>query len=293
LVNFSNAIDTLTEDELRAFHVALVQDGCYEGLLNLKEIEDGRISLRDAVKIGVQGAGYEKLKEIGPESIRKEIETIDNKPVVITTEEDSGEGEEKESESDAEPGVTKEKLILELIGIWKSFRPGRGLPPELQPRYGQILILLSEKHHMTQLEIQDATKISNMTIGKAIARWKKAHPIKSPDQAVAERAQKVVEKTVTERVTDEADRIIEEDIKLALHIRETYLKDAYLRGISLMELVDTAIPIWFDLEGIYNTMLNMERNIIALREYSKKLEARNDYLTKRCSNLNMVLISRA
>lgn len=297
MVNFDKVIDELDDNTLREFQKKLLENDCYQGLLNnvsgVDEIDLHK--LRKDVKVGVQGAGYEKLRDIGPESIKREIESIDNAPVIV---------QEPEAQ-EAPPGLqapneeeTKEKLIQELIHISSLRIPGIGVPAQYRDRYGEILTKLNELHSMTHLDIQRMTQISNKTVAKSIAQYKEKHPIERPDDRVLTKSESKVAEKLTAKVTAKADEIIEGDMELAIHIRDTYLKEAYLRGISLRELVDTAIPIWFNIEGIYNTMLNMERETLTLKEHIRGLtehikgqEFRNFELSSRNAKLNRILIS--
>lgn len=293
LVSFDKIIDNLDDNILREFHKRLVEHGFYQGILNLNEIDETDVNiLREHVKVGVQGpGGYEKLMEIGPDSIKKEIAAI-NAPIIV-----QDEGPEEPPAPEIPTGLevpqteTKEKLIQELIHINSMLVPGIGVPESHRPRYGEILTLLNEKYRMTQVDIQSATQISNKSVAKAIAQYKKAHPIERPDTKVVTLSESKVAQKLTGKVVAKADEIIEGDMELGIHIRDTYLKEAYMRGISLMELVDTAIPIWFNIEGIYSTMMNMERENLTLKEYIKALEIENTRLSRRNTNLNRVLIS--
>ncbi len=293
MVSFDKIIDNLDDNILREFHKRLVEHGFYQGILNLNEIDETDVNiLREHVKVGVQGpGGYEKLMEIGPDSIKKEIAAI-NAPIIV-----QDEGPEEPPAPEIPTGLevpqteTKEKLIQELIHINSMLVPGIGVPESHRPRYGEILTLLNEKYRMTQVDIQSATQISNKSVAKAIAQYKKAHPIERPDTKVVTLSESKVAQKLTGKVVAKADEIIEGDMELGIHIRDTYLKEAYMRGISLMELVDTAIPIWFNIEGIYSTMMNMERENLTLKEYIKALEIENTRLSRRNTNLNRVLIS--
>ena len=274
----------MDEPTLRAFHKKLCQKGLYQGLLNVNEDEPDINTMRENVKTCCGNNGYEKLKEIGPpESIIKEIESINNEPIIVEPEPEPPEAQEDQ---------TKEKLIQELISINTFRKPGIGIPDQYRDRYGEILTLLNEKYEMSNLEIQKVAEISNKSVAKAIAIWKEKHPrIKIPDEKVVSKSEARVAQRLTEKVTDEADKTIESDMILAIHIRETYLKDAYMRGISLMDLVDTAIPIWFNIEGIYNTMLNMERENLTLKERVRAMEYDNSRLSGRNVRLNQMLIN--
>ena len=294
MVDFDKIIDELDDNALREFHKKLSENGFYQGILNIKVDETDLNTLREHVKVGVQGpGGYEKLLEIGPDSIKKEIESI-NSPIIVPEEIDIPTGSEAPQEND-----TKEKLIQELIHIGDMMVPGIGVPAAYRDRYGEIITTLNEKYSMTQLDIQRATQISNKAVARAIIQYKKSRPIERPDTKVVTLSESKVAQKLTGKVTAKADEIIEGDMELAIHIRDTYLKEAYLRGIGLMELVDTAIPIWFNIEGIYNTMMNMERESLTLKEHIKMLESHikkqdiiNFELSKRNTNLNRVLISK-
>jgi len=300
LVDFETIIDELDENTLREFQKKLLENDCYQGLLNnVSGVDETDIhKLRKDVKVGVQGAGYEKLREIGPESIKKEIESIDNEPIIVPQESEPYEVEIPSGLSAPKEAETKEKLIQELIHISSLRTPGIGVPPQYRDRYGEVLTSLNEKHSMTHLDIQRASQISNKTIAKSIAQYKEKHPIERPDDRVLTKSESKVAEKLTAKVTAKADEIIEDDMELAIHIRDTYLKEAYLRGISLRELVDTAIPIWFNIDGIYNTMLNMERETLTLKEHIRGLtehikgqEFRNFELSSRNAKLNRILIS--
>jgi len=292
VVDFDSVIDKLDEKSLKEFHAKLEEHGCYQGLLNINEIDRGDIDqVRKAVKVGVQGAGYEKIKEIGPDSIKKEIETIDNEPIMVLP--------DLELEQDL-PDESKEKLIQELIQINEHRLPGIGVPEQYRTRYGQILTILNEKYEMTQLEIQKVTQISNKTVAKLIAQYKLKHPeaLQRPDDKVVSKSESKVAQKLTEKVTATADKTIEDAMELAIHISDTYLKEAYMRGISLRELVDTAIPTWFNIDGIYNQFLQMERENLTLKERITELKERiidmeytNSTLSRRNTNLNRVLVS--
>lgn len=297
MVNFDKVIDELDDNTLREFQKKLLENDCYQGILNnvsgADEIDIHK--LRKDVKVGVQGAGYEKLRDIGPESIKREIESIDNAPVIVQEPEvqEAPLGLQAPNEEE-----TKEKLIQELIHISSLRIPGIGVPAQYRDRYGEILTKLNEQHSMTHLDIQRMTQISNKTVAKSIAQYKEKHPIERPDDRVLTKSESKVAEKLTAKVTAKADEIIEGDMELAIHIRDTYLKEAYLRGISLRELVDTAIPIWFNIEGIYNTMLNMERETLTLKEHIRGLmehikgqEFRNFELSSRNAKLNRILIS--
>lgn len=292
-VDFEKVIDELDEKTLREFQGKLLEHDCYQGLLNPNEVskpdEPDLAKLRKDVKVGVQGAGYEKLKDIGPDSIKKEIEAINNEPVIVH---EVNEIDDEIPPPDKDEPETKEKCIQEIIHITSFRKPGIGIPEQYRERYGEILKILNEKYQMTQLDIQKATSISNKTIAKIIAKYKEEHPIiNKPDDRVVNQAGTKVALKLTAKVTEEADKTIEEDMELAIHIRETYLKEAYLRGIGLMELVDTAIPIWFGIDNIYELMMNMERENLTLKEQLKALEAENVSLLRRNVNLNRILIS--
>jgi hypothetical protein len=305
--NFDTTIDKLDNNTLRDFHKKLLENGCYQGLLNISEIDETDINkLRGIVKIGVQGAGYEKIRDIGPECIKKEIASINNTPVVVPQEPDNEPSESSETpEPNEDTGIsiykvppqtpssktpetidTKEKLIQELIHIIGLRKPGIGVPAAYIKRYGEILTLLNEKHAMTHLDIQKVTNISNKAVGKAIAQYKKDHPIIRPDDRVVTKAETKVADKLTAKVTEEADERIEDDMELAIHIRQTWLKEAYMRGISLRELIDTAIPIWLDLPDIYNMVLATERENAHLKEYIKLLELQYSSMTIRNRELN-------
>lgn len=290
MVDFDTIIDELDENTLREFQKKLLENDCYQGLLNnVSGVDETDLhKLRKDVKVGVQGAGYEKLRDIGPESIKREIESIDNAPVIVQ-EPDVEEVPLGLQAPDEEE--TKEKLIQELIHISSLRAPGIGVLPQYRDRYGEILTALNEKYSMTHLDIQRVSQISNKTVAKSLAQYKEKHPIERPDDRVLTKSESKVAEKLTAKVTAKADEIIEGDMELAIHIRDTYLKEAYLRGISLRELVDTAIPIWFNIEGIYNTMLNMERETLTLKEHIKTLESINFNLSKRNVTLNRVLIS--
>ncbi len=297
-MNFDKVIDELDNKTLREFHKKLVEYGFYQGILNLNEIDDTDANrLREHVKVGVQGpGGYEKLLEIAPDSIKKEIEAI-NGPIIVQ------ESEEQETPEHLETPIglesketeTKEKLIQELLHINSMSIPGRGVLEVHRPRYGEILTLLNEKYSMNHLEIQKATQISNKSVAKGIAQYKisqykKPKPIERPDTKVVTQSESKVAQKLTGKVVEKADEIIESDMELAIHIRDTYLKEAYMRGISLMELVDTAIPIWLSIDGIYNTMMNMERENLTLKDIIKRMDIEKAKLTRRNINLNKVMI---
>jgi len=305
LVSFDKIIDELDEKTLREFHKRLAEHGFYQGILNINDIDIDETDLsilKEHVKVGVQGpGGYEKLMEIGPDSIKKEIESI-NAPIIQGVQDESEEPPTLEIPTGLAPPPpppqeteTKEKLIQELLHINGFLIPGIGVPEAHRPRYAEILNLLNEKHSMTQADIQRATHISTKAVSRAIAQYKKSHThpiIERPDTKVVTLSESKVAQKLTGKVVQKADEIIEGDMELAIHIRETYLQEAYMRGISLMELVDTAIPIWFNIEGIYSTMMNMERENLTLKEQVKRLETENSSLTRRNTNLNQVLISR-
>jgi hypothetical protein len=301
LVNFDTAIDKLDTNTLRDFHKQLLENGCYQGLLNVSEIDETDVDkLRELVKIGVQGAGYEKIRDIGPESIKKEIASINNAPIVVPPEpeleppdpdEDTGMSRSTGSQTPktTETTDTKEKLIQELIHISELRTPGIGVPAAYRERYGEIVTLLNEKHAMTRLDIQKVTNISDKSLSKAITQYKKDHPIQRPDDKVVIKSESKVAEKLTAKVTAEADERIEDDMELAIHIRQTWLKESYMRGISLKELVDTAIPIWLDLPDIYNMVLSMERENAHLKEYIKFLESQHSSLMVRNREMNSTI----
>lgn len=295
-MNFDKVIDGLDNETLREFHKKLVENGFYQGILNVNEIDENDMNkLREHVKVGVQGpGGYEKLMEIGPDSIKKEIESI-NTPIIVPEQPQEQQEEPPEIQPTGleipQETETKEKLIQELIFINSGIIPGIGVPAPQRPRYGEILTLLNEKYRMSQLEIQRATQISNRAVARAIAQYKKSQVLERPDTKVVTQSESKVAQKLTNKVVSKADEIIEGDMELAIHIREMYLKEAYMRGISLMELVDTAIPIWLNIEGIYQTMMNTEREILLLKDRIKVLETENIKLLRRNTNLNRVLIS--
>jgi tRNA isopentenyl-2-thiomethyl-A-37 hydroxylase MiaE len=293
LEKFNKIIDELDDTTLKHFYKKLSESGIYQSLLNVSEIDLTDINkLRETVKIGVQRADYEKLKEIGPQAIIKEIESINNNPVIVQDLPEPEEMETTETVQNREKVDKKEKLIQELIQIKSRTVPGIGIPAAYRDRYGEILTALNEKYAMTQLGIQELSLINPKTIAKAIAQYKEKHPIQRPDDKVVTKSESKVAEKLTAKVTSKADEIIESDMELAIHIREAYLHEAYLRGISLMELVDTAIPIWFNIDGIYNTMIEMERETLILKEYIKRLETANNSLSRRNVNLNRILITR-
>ncbi len=296
-INFDKVIDKLDEITLRDFHKQLLKYGCYQGLLNISEIDETDIDkLRETVKVGVQGAGYEKIRDIGPESIKKEIASINNTPIVIPPEpidsrslepnEDTGISIGSQSLKISETTDTKEKLIQELIHISGLRMPGIGVPAAYKERYGEIVTLLNEKYLMTHLDIEKVANISDKAISKAITQYKKDHPIQRPDDRVVTKAESKVAEKLTNKVTAEADERIEDDMELAIHIRQMWLKEAYMRGVSLRELVDAAIPTWLDLPNIYNMVLTMERENAHLKEYIEQLESRHSSLAVRNRELN-------
>lgn len=293
LADFDSIIDGLDEGGLRAYHEKLKEAGCYEGLFEAKD-ENDIIKLRDNVKQVVNNADFDKLRKTGLVNIIKEIEQVEQiedekraPPQSVPVEEDAG----SPTLRGIEEVETKEKLIQELIFIHNQMVEGKGIPINYRDRYSEIMVLLNEKYSMSYQDIQSVANINKNTIGKAIKNYKKDHPIERPDDRVLTKSESKVAEKLTGKVTAKADEIIEDDLELAIHIRDTYLKEAYLRGISLRELVDTAIPIWFNIDGIYNTMLNMERETLTLKEHIKTLEFINFNLSKRNVTLNRVLIS--
>ena len=303
LADFDSIIDGLDDNGLRAYHEKLKEAGCYDGLFEVKD-ESDPIKLRDNVKQAVNNADFDKLRKSGLEDIIKEIELVE-----LTEHEKRAQPQDipQEFEEEGPPptlrGIegteTKEKLIQELIFIHSQMVEGKGIPTQYRERYSEIMVLLNEKYSLSHQDIQSAANINKNTIGKAIKNYKKNHPIERPDDKVVSLSESKVAQKLTGKVTAKADEIIEGDMELAIHIRDTYLKEAYLRGIGLMELVDTAIPIWFNIEGIYNTMMNMERENLTLKEHIKILESHikkqhiiNFELSRRNTNLNRVLISK-
>lgn len=297
-INFDKVIDKLDDNTLRDFHKQLLKYGCYQGLLNISEIDETDIDkLRETVKVGVQGAGYEKIRDIGPESIKKEIASINNEPIIVPPEPEeiniehenvgiSTTPQTPQTLTISETTDTKEKLIQELIHISGLRMPGIGVPAAYKERYGEIVTLLNEKYLMTHLDIEKVANISDKAISKAITQYKKEHPIQRPDDRVVTKAESKVAEKLTNKVTAEADERIEDDMELAIHIRQTWLKEAYMRGVSLRELVDAAIPTWLDLPDIYNMVLTMERENAHLKEYIEQLESRHSSLTVRNKELN-------
>lgn len=279
MAQFDNIIDALDEKSINDFHSKLVENRCYEGLLNVNEIDDSDPNkLREAVKVGIQGAGYEKLKEIGPESIKKEIDLIEkNSNSAINVPPTTQPEEETE---------TKEKLIQELIIIRDQRGDGRGVPQMLRERYGHILTILNEKYGMSYQDIERVSEISRKTVAKSIENYKKEHPIVQPDEGVLKGAEKRAADKLTKVVGATADQIIEDDMELAIHIRQTFLKEAYMRGMSLRQLVDAAIPMFFSTGDIYTTMLSMESENIELRTRVARLSATNRKLSLTLININ-------
>lgn len=291
MTKFDQNIDELDDNALKEFHSKLKETGCYEGLLNTAAIDENDTEkLRDVVKTGVQGADYGKLKEIAPESIKKQLEAIENsapKPVVIPDESDGGAVYEGDMGGEGEE--TKEHLIGELIDIVSQRKKGTGVPLNLRERYGQILTVLNEKHYMTYKDIEEASTVTAQSISKAIENYRKEHPIARPDDKVVDQAETQIAKKLTKKVTEKADKDIEDDMELAIHIRETYLKQAYMRGMSLREMVDKAVTTWFGIENIYNMVLEQERVNFALRERIKQLEWKQEQLQHRNRDLNGAL----
>lgn len=284
MVNFDKIIDECNENQLREFHRKLIDNKCYDGLLNVSEIDQNDLDkIREAIKVGVQGAGYETLKQIGPESIRKEIEGIDNTPVIVPPETAMLES--------ADTQETKEQLIQEVLSILELRQAGKGVPAKYRDRYGEILTKLSEEHNMTFNEISEVISINNKTVAKSIEQYKEKHPINRPDEALIKKAETKTEATLTKVITARADQLIESDMELAIHIREKYLKKAYMRGISLMELVDTAVPIFLNIENIYDMMMQQERENISLKQNNKILTSKIIYLETVNDDLNRALLS--
>lgn len=279
MTQFDNIIDVLDEKSIRDFHSKLVENRCYEGLLNVNEIDDSDPDkLREAVKVGIQGAGYEKLKDIGPESIKKEIELIE-KNSNSTTNAPRNMQSEEETES-------KEKLLQELTQIKDQRGDGRGVPQMLRERYGHILTALNEKHGMSYQDIEDVSKINRKTVAKSIENYRKGRPIITPDEKVLKGAEKRAADKLTQVVGATADQIIEDDMELAIHIRQTFLKDAYLRNMSLRQLIDAAIPMFFRTGDLYTTILSMERETILLRTEVARLSTINKNLSYKLININ-------
>lgn len=83
-----------------------------------------------------------------------------------------------------------------------------------------------------------------------------------------------------------ADQIIEDDMELAIHIRQTFLKEAYLRNMSLRQLIDVAVPMFFRTPDIYTTILSMERENIMLRNRVAQLSSINKNLSYKLININ-------
>jgi len=286
---------------LRAYHEKLKDAGCYDGLFEAKD-ETDPIKLRDNVKQVVNNADFDKLRKTGLEDIIKEIEQverIEHEKRTPSHQDSDIEGDDIPSTlRDIEEPETKEKLIQELIFIHSQSVEGKGVPAPYRDRYSEIIVLLNEKYSMSYQDIQSVANINKNTIGKAIKNYKKDHPIERPDDRVLTKSESKVAEKLTAKVTAKADEIIEDDMELAIHIRDTYLKEAYLRGISLRELVDTAIPIWFNIEGIYYQFLQMEREnftlkerIAELKEHITGMEHINSTLSRRNINLNRVLVS--
>ncbi len=278
-INFDTIIDELDDKSLIDFHKKLIEMGCYEGQLNLADFDENNTDqLKKAVKIGVQGTEYQKLKEFAPDIIKAHIKTLEETQTATAQHEPIPKTIDKT--------VKKEKLIQELLQISAQRDRRKRIPPLLRPRYEEVVTQLNTVYGMTFLEISDLSGMDRQTLSKDVDSYLKEHPIITPDEKVLTGAEKRAADKLTKVVGATADQIIEDDMELAIHIRQTFLKDAYLRNMSLRQLVDVAIPMFFRTPDLYTTMLGMEREIIMLRTRLARLSTINKNLSYKLININ-------
>lgn len=283
MAQFDETIDAMDEILLREFHRKLVEGGCYEGQLNPETIDETSIEhLRQAVKLGVQSTSWEKLKQIAPESIKKEIEALGANTIAAPS---------PQSHAEDDTGETKERLFQELTNILSNRDRRGGVPPILRERFGEILTTLNKKHGMNYQDIETTFDITRKTVSKTIENFQKWHPIITPDEKVLKGSEKATADKLIKVVGAAADEIIESDMELAIHIRQTYLKEAYLRGMTLRQLVDVAVNTWFKTGDIYQAMLEMERGAAELRDHNRQLEVRVSQLSHKNRSLTHTLMN--
>lgn len=283
MAQFDNTIDGLDETSLREFHRKLIESGCYEGQLNPETIDETSIDhLRQAVKLGVQSTSWEKLKQIAPESIKKEIEALGSTTIAAP---------QPQVHAEDDTGETKERLYQELTNILSQRDARSAVPPLLRQRFGEILTTLNKKFGMNFQDIEATFDITRKTVSKTIEHFKKEHPIITPDEKVLKGSEKAAADKLIKVVGAAADEIIESDMELAIHIRQTYLKEAYLRGMTLRQLVDIAVNTWFKTGDIYQVMLDMERSSAELRDRNKELEVRASQLSYKNRSLTHTLMN--
>lgn len=278
-VNFDVLIDGLNENSLRDFHSKLIENRCYETHLKISDVDINNLEqLRRAVKIGVQSTDYEKLKQFAPITIKTYIESLSDTIQPSKKVETEAEVDEKTT--------AKEKLIQELLQITSQRDKRKRIPPLLRPRYEVVVTQLNKVHNMTFLEISNLSGMDRQTLSKDVDSYLKEHPIVQPDEAVLRGSEKRVTDKLTKVVGATADKIIEDDMELAIHIRQNFLKEAYIRGMSLRQLVDAAIPLFFRIEDVYTIMIGMEQEIIELRTRNVRLTAVNRSLSRTLININ-------
>jgi hypothetical protein len=304
-LDFKPLIDALDEPTLIEFHQNLNKKGYYNNLYNFEEIGGDIDNIRKVVKEGIKGPSYPDLYEIAPESIRKliepqlkkipehieqpdlETETISNKPKI------------SESPDESE----KAMLIKELYQI-SDQRDDKGrVPGMLKDRFAEVATRLAKTYKIPVSKLSEMVNIGRQNLTPIINKFYIEHPDildipfgqpkgGSPDLQFAEKgAEKGVKETIEQELVDRAKDITEKYHNLGRNIYDKYSIQAMRCGIAVPQMTVTALDMYLKYDDIYKTMLNMELENIALREYIQRLETYIKGIETRNRNLSRTMIT--
>ena len=328
-LDFKPLIDAMDEPTLIEFHQNLNKKGYYNNLYNFEEIGGDIDNIRKVVKEGVKGPSYPDLYEIAPESIRKLIEPqlneipehIEQEPVEISDTDTNVGGEPQpvqlptpekpkssknktkiHHEEDTEESGEKTLLLKELYQIADQRDEKGRVPGIFKDRFAEVVTRLSKAYKIPITKLSEMINMGRQNLTPIITNFYRDHPDildipfgqpkgGSPDLQFAERgAEKGVKDTIEQELVERAKTITEKYHNLGRNIYDKYSIQAMRCGVDIPTMTITALDMYFKYDDIYQTMLNMELENIALREYIQRLVTRINGIENRNRNLSRTMI---
>lgn len=266
------SVDFLSTDELKKLHGEMEKKGFIDSDLE----EDP-----NAIKEALQKISIEDLEQIAPSAIKMLISEL-------TAEEEEAASVNIEIQSKSQTtDETEESLILEATQILNQ-RPKAGaeIPKDLQPRVAYIFAKLHNKFSLSFREIERRIDLSRQTISNYEERYAEEQPdtIRMWIQSVESKVFSKVEETIGKQAAARTIATLKENITIGDMVREKFAAAAYVRGYDLYiakdfeRLIYKALNLFFEIDGIFQSIIDTERENQKLRNNIQVLKKRNSYL---------------
>lgn len=284
LTRVNQTLEKMDSSELKNLHADLVDRGY---ISDVGDEELNAEDLQEDIKNSLKKISAEELNEIAPPQIKQILSQLEAEvPEEIS--------ENKEQKIDVSEEETKETLIAEAVEIIAQRpRENAEIPVDLQPRLKYIISKLHIKFQISHREISRLINLNRATVANYEEKYVSEQPdlIKMWSQSVENKVFAKTEETISKQASLRAITTLRENITISDNVREKFAAAAAVRGYNLYDvkdfekLLNKSIHLFFEIDGIFQSIMDVERE-------NQKLRDIVHILKKQINQLNTLLYER-